>query len=62
MDSLLRVPRSASYVIALVTGRLTVLLNHRGDVMSITDQLESRGSQTGVHVPPGVHFDFSRGT
>jgi len=21
----------------------------------------SRGSQTGVHVPPGVHFDFSRG-
>ena len=23
--------------------------------------LYSRGSQTGVHVPPGVHFDFARG-
>ena len=23
--------------------------------------VSSRGSQTGVHVPPGVHFDYSRG-
>ena len=22
----------------------------------------TRGSQTGVHVPPGAHFDFSMGT
>ena len=24
--------------------------------------VKSRGSQTGVHVPPGVHFHYSRGT
>ena len=24
--------------------------------------VQSKGSQTGVHVPPGVHFDYSRGT
>jgi len=24
--------------------------------------VSSRGSQTGVHVPPGLDFDYSRGT
>ena len=35
--------------------------------LHVSDFFESRtptlrGSQTKVHVPPGVHFDFSRGT
>ena len=38
----LRVPRSASYVIALVTGRLTVVLSQKEDVMSITDHLDTQ--------------------
>ena len=42
MDSLLRVPRSASYVIALVTGRLTVVLSLMQVVMSKTDQVDAR--------------------
>ena len=24
--------------------------------------VSSRGSQTGLHIPPGVHFDYSNGT
>ena len=48
VDFLLRVPWSASYVIALVTGRLTVALNQKVDVMSITDQLDTQLRATNV--------------
>ena len=48
MDSLLRVPRSASYVIELVTGRLTVVLSQKEDVMSITDQVGTQLRATNV--------------
>ena len=37
VDSLLRVPVNASYVIALVTRRLNVVLNQNENAMSITD-------------------------
>ena len=48
MDSLLRVPLSASYVIALVTGRLTVVLSQKENVMSITGQLDMQLRATNV--------------
>ena len=48
VDSLLRVPQSASYVIALVTWRLTVVLSQKEDVMSITDQLDTQLHATNV--------------
>ena len=37
VDSLLRILRSASYAIALVTGRLTVVFTQKKDVMSIAN-------------------------
>ena len=40
--------RSASYVIALVTRRLTVVLSQKEDAMSITDQLDTQLRATNV--------------